>query len=212
MKKVVLLGDSIRMGYEKYVKLAFEDRLQIYGPEDCCRFAAYLLRYVGTWKGEMGCGSDVDLVHWNCGLWDCLYLADGEKQTDLDTYGKYLARIHRTICKLYPQAKQSFALSTAVQEHLFTGVFKRFNADIEAYNAVAVETLAPLGVDFDDLYAVTRSLDPACWSDSTHFNTALGTQAVAGAVVEHLEKQLGVPSAGLDYQAAFVAQKKIIGI
>lgn len=212
MKKVVLFGDSIRQGYEKYVKMAFEGRVEIYGPEDCCRFASYLLRYAGTWKGEMGCGSDVGVVHWNCGLWDCLHMVDGEVHTDLDAYGRYLARIHAVIAKLFPGAKQCFALSTAVQEHLFTGVFKRFNAEIEAYNAKALEVLRPLGVEINDLHAVTRALGPECFSDSTHFNTTPGTQAVAGAVVRFLEGQLGVDSVELDWQAAFVAQKKIIGI
>ena len=52
MKKVLLLGDSIRMGYCKYVKMAFDGSAEIVYPEDCCRFSAYTLRYLGTWKAE----------------------------------------------------------------------------------------------------------------------------------------------------------------
>ena len=72
MKKVVLLGDSIRMGYGSYVKKAFElaGTAQVFFPGENCRFSGYVLRNVGPWKAEMACGSDVDLVHWNAGLWD----------------------------------------------------------------------------------------------------------------------------------------------
>lgn len=43
MKKVFLLGDSIRKGYDKYVERAFEGKASVYYPEDNCRFAAYTL-------------------------------------------------------------------------------------------------------------------------------------------------------------------------
>lgn len=33
MKKILLIGDSIRMGYDKYVKLAFEGEAEVYYPD-----------------------------------------------------------------------------------------------------------------------------------------------------------------------------------
>ena len=36
MKKVVILGDSIRMGYDKYVKEALKDVAAVYYPKDNC--------------------------------------------------------------------------------------------------------------------------------------------------------------------------------
>ena len=39
MKKVVLLGDSIRMNYCKYVKSKLEGIAEVYYPDDNCRFA-----------------------------------------------------------------------------------------------------------------------------------------------------------------------------
>ena len=32
MKKIVLIGDSIRMGYDKYVKMALEGVAEVYYP------------------------------------------------------------------------------------------------------------------------------------------------------------------------------------
>ena len=44
MKKVLLLGDSIRMGYDDYVKELLEGECEvIYDPDDNGRFAAYTL-------------------------------------------------------------------------------------------------------------------------------------------------------------------------
>ena len=42
MKKVLLLGDSIRMGYDDYVKEALDGKCEVvYDAEDNGRFAAY---------------------------------------------------------------------------------------------------------------------------------------------------------------------------
>ena len=74
MKKVVLIGDSIRMGYDKYVKEALKNSAEVYYPGENCRFAEYVLRYAHEWKKAGAWGDDVDLVHWNAGLWDVLEL------------------------------------------------------------------------------------------------------------------------------------------
>ena len=75
MKKILLIGDSIRMGYDKYVKEALKDSAEVYYPEENCRFAEYVLRYAHEWKKKLGCPDDPDLVHWNAGLWDALELS-----------------------------------------------------------------------------------------------------------------------------------------
>ena len=69
MKKIVLIGDSIRKGYDRYTKMALEDVAEVYYPEENCRFAAYTLRHLPDWKDQFNSGDDVDCVHWNAGLW-----------------------------------------------------------------------------------------------------------------------------------------------
>ena len=70
MKNVILIGDSIRMGYDKYVKNYLADSCEVYYPKDNCRFTQYVLRNTHAWVEESGFGEDTDLVHWNVGLWD----------------------------------------------------------------------------------------------------------------------------------------------
>jgi hypothetical protein len=50
MKKVVLIGDSIRMGYDKYIKDALNGTAEVFYPSENCRFAEYVLRYAHEWK------------------------------------------------------------------------------------------------------------------------------------------------------------------
>ena len=126
MKKIVLLGDSIRRGYDRYTKMAFDGEAMVYYPDDNCRFAPYFLRYLNEWKNSFKCGDDVDCVHWNVGLWDTLRADDGELFVPPEIYKYYIDRICKYLKMLYPNAKIIFATSTPVQEELFTG-FKRYN-------------------------------------------------------------------------------------
>ena len=211
MKKALLLGDSICMGYCRYVRMAFEGSAEIVYPEDNCRFAAYTLRYLGTWKSETGCSKDLDIVHWNAGLWDVLRVLDGQVLTSQDEYRSNIDRICKVLKLLYPNAKMIFATSTAVQEEKY-GVYKRFNHDIELYNDIAKDVVLANGGQINDLYTITQNIPEAYYSDETHFNTMKGTQLVADKVISVLQDAMGVPAKVLDYQALFEAQKKIIGI
>ena len=46
MKNLLLLGDSIRMGYDKAVEKTLEGKANVYFPAENCRFASYVLRYL----------------------------------------------------------------------------------------------------------------------------------------------------------------------
>lgn len=211
MKKILLLGDSIRMGYDDYVAMAFDGIAEICYPNDNGRFAAYTLRNLTIWKNDMNWGSDFDMIHWNVGLWDCLEQLDGQVLTELSVYQSYLPRIHKAMQQLWPNAKQVFATSTAVQEHLF-GVLKRKNRVTEEYNRVAVETLPPLGVGINDLYALTRQFPESYFSDCTHLNTKEGMEPVVKQVIARIEQELDLKAKPLDFDKLFAKETDIIGI
>jgi len=51
MKKVMLIGDSIRLGYQAKVAELLKDTALVGGPADNCRFSAYtLFTFRGTWS------------------------------------------------------------------------------------------------------------------------------------------------------------------
>ncbi len=183
MKKVVLIGDSIRMGYDKYVKDALSGTAEVFYPSDNCRFAVHLLRYMHEWKSRGNWGDDVDLVHWNAGLWDALELFGDEPLTSLSYYGEAIARIDKRLRMLFPKAKLVFATSTTVNEKIANPDFMRHNATIEKYNAVALRALEGTDTVINDLYPLTASLPDSYHSDWVHFYTPEGTEQIGGRVL-----------------------------
>ncbi|MBQ8441190.1 MAG: SGNH/GDSL hydrolase family protein, partial [Clostridia bacterium] len=109
MKKIVLIGDSIRMGYDKYVKEALDGVAEVYYPAENCRFSQYTLRFLHDWKKKGEWPDDVDLVHWNVGLWDVIELYDEGPISSPEHYAEMLRRINKRIRMLFPKAKVVFA-------------------------------------------------------------------------------------------------------
>ena len=111
MKNLLLIGDSIRMGYDKSVKKTLEGKANVIFPQENCRFAAYVLRYFHEYLGEYK-GEDIDVIHWNAGLWDSLTLFEDGILTPVEVYKDTIKRIDKRIRLLFPKAKVIFATST----------------------------------------------------------------------------------------------------
>ena len=195
MKKIVLIGDSIRMGYDKYVKEALEGVAEVYYPAENCRFAQYTLRFLHDWKKKHEWPDDVDLVHWNVGLWDVGEIYGDKPLSSLAHYADMIKRIDQRIRMLFPQAKVVFATSTSVREEGYRGVFHRYNATIEKFNETALATLADTDTVIDDLYTHSCHVTPECCSDMTHYNTPEGAAYMGGKVLSVICRELGISPA-----------------
>ena len=193
MKKIVLLGDSIRLGYEKYVKDSLEGVAEVYSPKDNNKFTLNLMRYLHGYVGPDGLPSDADLVHWNAGLWDVINMVgDDLPLTPPDAYADLIKRINKRIRWCFPKAKIVFATSTAVVEEGYTGTVRRFNKDIENYNKIALDALNGTDTVINDLYSITKDIPSECRSDMTHFNTEAGVKTLGGKVLAVICKELGI--------------------
>ena len=215
MKSVFLIGDSIRLGYERYVKGAFEGVAEVYSPKNVNGgMAQYVQRWLHVWKQNENVPTDVDVVHWNAGLWDVLRIWGDEPFTSPEFYAETLEKTVKRMKSIFPKATIVFALSTAVLEEKYIGdEYKRFNADIERYNEIAKRTLSPYGVVFNDLYSLTANAPKTCWSDPTHFNTIEGIKLVGGKVIDCLCECFGVARTSLSEKEAelFEIPEKILG-
>lgn len=191
MKNVLLLGDSIRRGYDKSVQKTLENVANVYYPEDNCRFAAYFFRYFGNYLTDFGIdGANVDVIHWNTGLWDCLHLYGGEALTPYEVYAYYIERICVAMKKLCPNAKVIFATSTSVISEKMDPNFKRYNHETEQYNAIATEIVKKHGFEVNDLYALSVTLPEEAHSDPTHYYTTMGTEVFTNQVLKYLAAAL----------------------
>ena len=210
MKNVLLIGDSIRMGYDKSVKASLQGIANVVFPPENCRFASYLLRYLHEYKNTLLPNADVDVLHWNAGLWDCLRMFGEDPHTPIDVYAYYIDRLCVRIKTLFPNAKVIFATSTSVQSEKMGGIFKRYNEDIEKYNQVAVEVVKKYGFEVNDLYPLSTSLPEDAHSDSVHFYTSQGTKAFTEQVLKHLANALDLQEVPIYQEDLYV--NKPIGI
>ena len=198
MKHIFLIGDSIRhgigtpgdgptYGYGYHMQKKLEGRAKVYSPDDNSRFVHYTLRYLHDWAKAMHAGEDVDIVHWNNGLWDILHImGDEETFTPLDQYGETLLRIEKRIRRLFPRAKVYFSLTTPAIEEQYTPDFRRYNKDIEAFNQKAIDVLTPCGVEIIDLYSKAKTLQPTYSRDWVHY-TPEGASILADYIISQLD-------------------------
>lgn len=182
MKKVLLLGDSIRIGYEPAVRSKLADLAEVVGPADNCRFAKYTLWYVDHWLETLG---KPDVIHWNNGIWDVYHLSEEQGVfTTLEEYihtmGKILNRLQRTGAPII------WATTTAVNpanQHCS-------NEEIDRYNAAIVELMHANSIAVNDLNSVVKAqLDDFIDVDLLHL-TPQGSEACADAVAASVKRYL----------------------
>ena len=200
MKKIVLIGDSIRMGYDKYVKEALDGVAEVYYPSENCRFAQYVLRFAHDWKEKGNWPDDVDLVHWNAGLWDAIELFGDEPITTISYYSQVILRIYKRLRMLFPNAKIVFATSTAVDEDRCGPHFKRHNNVIEEFNKAAIDALSGTDTIINDLYGVTANAPLSYHSDFVHYYTNEGTELIGGAVLSVICKELDIAASEVNIE------------
>ena len=171
MADVVLIGDSIRMGYEATVRDQLPD-LDIWSPEqnggDSQRVRDNLEEWVIAHTPKV--------AHINCGLHDLK--KDFETSTPQVSLSDYRDNLTNIITRLSDQtdAIVIFALTTPVNEqwHHKRKGFDRFEADVVSYNEVAREICATLNVQVNDLFSVITKAgrDDLLNPDGVHFGEA----------------------------------------
>ena len=149
MKKVVLLGDSIReIGYGTKVPELLKGEFEVWQPEENCRFAYYTLRMLFDKRSEI---EGADVIHFNNGLWDiCNLFGDGPFMP-LDEYVNVMVRI-AGILKTYGK-KVIFATTTPCPPE------NKYNDDkvIVEFNNALVPKLKEMGIIINDLYSLVNS-------------------------------------------------------
>ena len=175
MKKIILLGDSIRLSYGNRVRELLGSDYTVWQPEDNCRFAAYTLRMLFDYKAQL---EGADIIHFNCGLWDMCDLFGDGPFTPLEVYAEQMVRITK-ILKTYAPVV-IFAATTPPSPKMWGHDLNR----VRAYNAAAMAALEPLGVLFDDLFTpVAEDIDRMISEDYLHASP-YGVEILANRVAD----------------------------
>ena len=179
MKKIILLGDSIRLSYGNRVRELLGEDYTVWQPEDNCRFAAYTLRMLFDYKAQL---EGADVIHFNCGLWDMCDLFGDGPFTPLEVYVEQMVRIAK-ILKTYAPVV-IFATTTPPSPKMWGHDLNR----VRAYNAAAMAALEPLGVLFDDLFTpVAEDIDRMISEDYLHASP-YGVEILANRVADCIRK------------------------
>ncbi len=191
MKRVILVGDSIRMRYEGTVYAELEGVAEVWGPAENGEDSENILRHLDEWV----LSRSPDIVHINCGLHDLKRLAGSDLPfVPIETYR---ANVQTILERIQQQTEGLiiWATTTPVNElwHKQRKGFERWGTDVATYNRVAVEVARKLNVEIDDLYSVVMSAgrDRYLNEDGGHFTpegSHLLGKTVARCLRTHLEK------------------------
>jgi lysophospholipase L1-like esterase/dienelactone hydrolase len=230
--QVLLMGDSIRLGYAPLVTKKLDGVAEVFGFPENGGDTNSTLKQLDAWakggkapfsvaKGE----APPLIVHFNCGLHDLKFSKKGQKhQVPLGDYEKNLRAIVAKLRERTPHLV--FATTTPIIDDRHAGRkadFDRFDKDVRAYNERAVKVMSELGVPCDDLYRIVQDGGPATMlgKDGTHY-TAAGYDRLADAVADCVRRQLKLlnptvlkapasgPEAVKAYRAAEAANDKLV--
>ena len=169
MKNVILIGDSIRMGYQPYLAEELAGQADVWGPQKNSSDSACVLENVEDWV----VARDADIVHVNCGLHDIKRLtAAGPCQVPLDRYRENLQAIFSRI-RDAGSATLIWATITPLNEehHQANKPFCRYSRDAREYHAASLEICEQYGLLIDDLRgaACEAGADAILTDDGVHF-------------------------------------------
>jgi lysophospholipase L1-like esterase len=189
MKKLTLIGDSIRMGYQQTVHQMLSDEYEIWQPEENGGNSRNVLSHINEWL----INQPADVIHINCGLHDLRKeYGSNEPAIDLIEYEENLIAIFTRI-KTETKAQIIWASTTPVNQkwHHETKGFDRFEADVDAYNEVATRVATKINIPIDDLYTVVVAVgrDNIILPDGVHF-TSEGYNILGNAVVKFIKSKL----------------------
>jgi len=190
LPRVLLIGDSISIGYTVPTRKALEGKANVHRPQANCGPTTRGLQAIDQWLGD----GKWDVIHFNWGLHDLKYISAKGGLTDVDKgkqqvpIGQYEANLEKLVLRLKKTgAKLIWASTTPVPE----GAKGRVPGDEVKYNAVAKKVMERHGVALNDLYAFAKPrLKDIQLPANVHF-TPEGSQALAEQVAKSILKALG---------------------
>jgi len=200
LPKVLILGDSISIGYFPFVKAMMKEKAIVTRPfhengkAENCQGTTNGLKNIDRWIGD----TKWDVIHFNFGLHDLKHVnpqtgnnssnPEHPLQADLKQYGKNLEEIVKKLKAT--GAKLVFATTTPYPEKVEGPL--RDPGMPEKYNKVALKIMRKNGIEINDLYSfVLPKMEELQKTNNVHF-TEEGSKALAEQVVKKIEGQLSV--------------------
>lgn len=194
---VILIGDSIRVGYAKPAAEGLKGKADIWSPKENCRSSTYVRENIRSWIGNQ----KPAIVHINAGLHDLVLKSPGVAITDI---ADYQANLKAIVAELKALGVETiiWATTTPVVDELNSEARKsnskegrrvawRENEQVIRFNKAALEALEGTGVIINDLYTEVHQMNDQDLfiDDGVHFSI-YGRDFLGGAVAKAIEAQL----------------------
>lgn len=189
LPRVLLIGDSISIGYTLAVRKQLAGIANVHRPAENCGSTGYGLERLDAWLGA----GKWTVIHFNFGLHDLKYLdADGnyvsrdrgQQLVPLDEYEKFLREIVRRLQRT--GARLIFATTTPIPAE----TLGREEGSEVAYNTTALKVMRETGVAVDDLHAYAKRRQAAIQLPRNVHFTPAGSDELAQLVVRSIQTAL----------------------
>ena len=190
--KVLLLGDSIRIGAQFYLNTYLPDDWTVLSPCENCGTSNNIKKKLDGW--DIG----ADIVHINCGLHDIRFL----EGTDHPVVGleEYQANLESIFIRLKTKGcRVVWGTTTPFNETVlnayaesFSCGDRRYERDLYRYNDVSRSIALKHKVRINDIFLKLTELDttPLFFEDALHFNddgnNVIG-QLISESLLESIE-------------------------
>jgi len=172
--KILVIGDSISIGYTPFVTAALKGKATFVHNEGNAAHSRNGLAKIDEWLGD----TKWDVIHFNFGLHDLKKMEDGNHQVPLEEYAENLHSIVQRLKQT--KARLIWASTTPVPAGKISPL--REPADVPKYNAVAARMMQLEKITINDLFSADQSGQlPA----NVHYTPA-GYQALAQQVIKVL--------------------------
>lgn len=184
LPRVLLIGDSISMGYTLPVRKLFEGKANVHRVPANGGPTTTGLAKLDSWL-TVNENNKWDVIHFNWGLHDLKVTKEGN-QVSLDEYEKNLRLLVKKLKAT--GAKLIWATTTPVPAGKLNP--PRKNEDVLQYNAIALKIMKDEGIAIDDLYAAVLPKQ-SDWQrhENVHF-TDTGSKALAEIVFKAINQQI----------------------
>lgn len=184
--RVLIIGDSISVGYTPVVKELMQNEAYVEHPVENCQGTRFGLERIDKWIGT----EPWDVIHFNFGLHDLKHVdpatgvnspkAEDPQQSDPQQYKQNLTTIVKRLRA--SKAKLVFATTTPYPDQP-DGPYRKAE-DVLEYNRIALRIMKKNRIPVNDLYAfILPNLAALQLPKNVHFKKE-GSEALAGKVVE----------------------------
>jgi len=191
---ILIVGDSISLGYTPFTKKHFLEKANITHNKGNAQHSGYGLEHIEEWIGD----KNWDIVQFNWGLWDLCYRhPDSKVQGNRDkehgditfTPEEYAANLDAiiTIIKKKTDAKLIFVTTSYVPKE----EAGRYEADAIKYNDVAKKVMKKHGVAVNDIYEESIAIHNTYGngSDNVHYKPE-GYKKLSELIIDYLENEI----------------------